>query len=161
MGIVLLSKRVRVNLEHVLGVVLVESAELIFVALRQRLGDLLHRFIRQYKAQCLIFQPLAPSVIQFSRIRSPRHDRVIDNKVFVDLVIEPHQSCRQRLYDLFKTLAQLVVIPIKYRESGVKIAPSADIVELESPPAELANIVRVKKHPLWVESVKVSDEMLS
>ena len=86
---------------------------------------------------------------------------MIDDKVFVDFIIEPRQRHRQRLYDLLKTLAQLVVIPIKYCESGVKIAPSADIVELESPLAELANIVPIKKHPLWVESVKVGDEMLS
>ena len=126
--VVLLSEGVRINLKHILGVVLVKSVELIFVALRQRFGDLVHRFIRQYEAQSLIFEALAPAVIQFSRIRSPGHDRVIDDQVLVDLVIELLQGCRQRLHNLLEPLAQLGVIPIEYRESRIQIAPSADIV---------------------------------
>ena len=128
MRVVLLSEGVRINLKHILGVVLVKSVELIFVALRQRFGDLGHRFIRQYEAQSLIFEALAPAVIQFSRIRSPGHDRVIDDQVLVDLVIELFKGCRQRLYDLLEPLAQLGVITIEYRKSGAQIAPSPGVV---------------------------------
>ena len=71
MRIVKLGDRIGVDLEDILAVVLLHTLELILIALLQGRGNLVLGLFSQLETKRLVFQVLAPAIIQFGLIAGP------------------------------------------------------------------------------------------
>ena len=158
--IVLLRERVGVNLKHILSVVLIQSTELILVSAREGVGDFRLGLVCEDETQCLILESLTPAIIEFCLVGRPGHGGVIDNKVFVYVVVKPFERGRQRVEDALETGFEFGMVSIEYGECGGQVTATTGVVQFQSPLIKLTDVVGVEKHSLRVERIQIRDKML-
>ena len=122
MRIIQAGQGVGVNLKDVLAVVLLYPLELVLIAFLQGAHQVILRFFRQFEAQYLVLELLAPAVIEFSAAGSPAALLDIDLVSLINAEVHCGNGLGEILQFLFQARLEALLKAVENEKARIQVA---------------------------------------
>ena len=156
MRVVQFRERVRIDLEHILVVVLAHPLELAVVAFDQRRDYLLGRFLGQLEAQHFIFDALAPTVVQLRSGPGPVPFIGIDGKAFIHGEVHGLDLLRQGFDHIFHSLFQSLLETVEDLKARHEISLVQLVIHCRAVLFKFRKVGRGEKHLAPVQAFDIA-----